>query len=137
MDQNADGGARMTTEDFKLRLQLETSLLVWVRTSLALMGFGFVVARFGLFLREIAAVNESRIPQHPRLGALNTFTGTALIVLGVVVLLLSVWGHRRTLVHLERGELPLSSRWSLAVVLSFVVAALGLLMAVYLTTVDL
>ena len=32
-----------------------TMLLAWVRTGLAMMGFGFVVARFGLFLRELAA----------------------------------------------------------------------------------
>ena len=42
----------MSSEEFKLRLQIETSLLVWLWTSLALIGFGFVLARFGLFLRE-------------------------------------------------------------------------------------
>ena len=31
----------------------ERTLLAWVRTAIALMGLGFVVARFGLFLRQI------------------------------------------------------------------------------------
>jgi putative membrane protein len=31
----------------------ERTFLAWIRTSLALIGFGFVVARFGLFLAEI------------------------------------------------------------------------------------
>ena len=35
-------------------LAAERTFLAWIRTGLALMGFGFVVARFGLFLREIA-----------------------------------------------------------------------------------
>lgn len=33
-------------------LASERTLLAWVRTGLALMGFGFVVARFGMFLGE-------------------------------------------------------------------------------------
>ena len=34
----------------------ERTLLAWIRTAIALMGLGFVVARFGLFLREISAI---------------------------------------------------------------------------------
>jgi putative membrane protein len=34
-------------------LAAERTLLAWIRTGLALMGFGFVVARFGLFLKEL------------------------------------------------------------------------------------
>src|ERR1051326_5094533 len=33
----------------------ERTLFAWIRTALALMALGFVVARFGLFLRSIAA----------------------------------------------------------------------------------
>ena len=39
-------------EDPRVRFAAERTLLAWLRTGLALMGFGFVVARFGLFLRE-------------------------------------------------------------------------------------
>ncbi len=41
-------------EDPRVRFAAEGTLLAWMRTGLALMGFGFVVARFGLFLREIS-----------------------------------------------------------------------------------
>ena len=37
-------------------LAAERTFLAWIRTGLALMGFGFVVARFGLFLQEIQVV---------------------------------------------------------------------------------
>ena len=40
----------------------ERTLLAWVRTGIALMGFGFVVARFGLFLRELVRVGEHAAP---------------------------------------------------------------------------
>ena len=39
-------------------LAAERTLLAWIRTGLALMGFGFVVARFGLFLQQLQAVAE-------------------------------------------------------------------------------
>jgi len=38
------------------RLANERTLLAWLRTSIALMGFGLVVARFGLFLRTMIAM---------------------------------------------------------------------------------
>jgi uncharacterized membrane protein YidH (DUF202 family) len=35
----------------RVYLAVERTLLAWIRTGLDMMGFGFVVARFGLFLR--------------------------------------------------------------------------------------
>lgn len=135
----SNGSGKMSAEEFKLRLQLETSLLVWVRTSLGLMGFGFVVARFGLFLREITKLGETSVHPHPhpRLAALNSFTGTVLIMMGVVVLVLAVFGHRRMVDRLEKGELGFSSRWSLGVFLAGLLAAMGGAIAVYLSAVEL
>jgi putative membrane protein len=71
----------VSNDEYRLILQLETGLLVWVRTSLSLMGFGFVIARFGLFLREIALANQLTVQPYPWLTRVNTFTGTSLIVL--------------------------------------------------------
>lgn len=133
----SNGNGKMSAEEFKLRLQLETSLLVWVRTSLGLMGFGFVVARFGLFLREITKLGETSVHPHPRLAALNSFTGTALIIMGVVVLVLAVLTHRRMVDRVERGDLDFPSRWSLGVFLAGLLAAMGGAIAVYLSTVEL
>src|SRR4051794_22365726 len=89
------GKGNVTAEEFKLRLQVETTLLVWVRTSLALMGFGFVVSRFGLFLRELAEVGSVRMRPHPQLTLANAVTGMGMILLGVVVLLIAIFNHQR------------------------------------------
>jgi uncharacterized membrane protein YidH (DUF202 family) len=35
------------TEDPRVRFAAERTILAWMRTGLALMGFGFVIARFG------------------------------------------------------------------------------------------
>ena len=76
------GGTKVSNEEYRMLLQLETSLLGWLRTSLSLMGFGFVIARFGLFLREIAQANQLIVHPYPFITQINTFTGTGLIVLG-------------------------------------------------------
>jgi putative membrane protein len=130
-------GDKNSGEIFRLRIQMETMLLGWIRTSLALMGFGFVLARFGLFLREVASVGEIRIRSHRWLALTNTFTGTILILLGVVVLLLSVYSHRRAVVRLERGDLGRSGQWSLGMTLCLILAAIGMGMAIYLTAVEI
>jgi hypothetical protein len=54
-----DHSNRPEPEDPRVRRAGERTLLTWVRTGLALMGFGFVVARFGLFLHEVAATAAS------------------------------------------------------------------------------
>jgi putative membrane protein len=127
---------KVNPEDFKLRLQLETTLLVWVRTSLALMAFGFVLCRFGLFLRELAEMSAVSIGQHQRLPQANGVTGTVMILLGVVVLLVAVIGHQRAVRRLARGDLTLPPRWSLAALLSLFLAAVGMCMAAYLAAVE-
>jgi putative membrane protein len=41
------------TNDPRVLFAAERTFLAWIRTGLALMGFGFVVARFGIFLQQI------------------------------------------------------------------------------------
>ena len=126
---------KVSDEEYKMALQLETSLLGWLRTSLALMGFGFVIAQFGLFLRELAQANNLAVHPHPILATMNPLIGTALIVMGMIVLLISVWNHHQTLERLHRGELALPGKWSLSVVICLIVAGMGMSLAIYLAVV--
>ena len=57
-------------------LAAERTLLAWIRTGLALMGFGFVVARFGLFLQQLQAIQH---PSSAQPYGLSLWFGTALI----------------------------------------------------------
>ena len=68
--------------DPRIYFAAERTLLAWVRTGLAMMGFGFVVARFGLFLRELA--EASAVTPHHRSG-LSLWAGTTLVILGVAL----------------------------------------------------
>ena len=118
------------SEDPRVRFAIERTLLAWVRTGLALMGFGFVVARFGLFLREIEAVRQAA-PLKASTG-LSLWIGTALILLGVLVNLLVSAEHLRLMRQVQSGP-PYGVRsWLLGIGVALVLALLGIAMAVYL-----
>jgi putative membrane protein len=115
--------------DPRIYFAAERTLLAWVRTGLAMMGFGFVVARFGLFLRELAAVRDHS-PQHS--SGLSLWVGTTLVILGVTVDMAAAVKHWYTVRRLERGH-PLRFRpWSLGMIVAFLLCLLGLLTATYL-----
>lgn len=117
--------------DPRVPLAAERTLLAWVRTGLAMMGFGFVVARFGLFLREMAAVETRSAPAHAHL---SLWGGTLLVALGVVVNVLAGIDHARFIARFNRGETARPRILSIGVVLSFVLAILGVALCVYLVT---
>ena len=114
--------------DSRLRLGLEQTLLAWVRTGLALMGFGFVLARFSLFLQEMSEAGHVTSRQiHASLAF-----GVILILLGVVVTLVAAGMHYPHLTHTRRGETDLPPTWRLGLALAVVLAVAGLAMTVLL-----
>ena len=116
-------------EDPRVRLAAERTLLAWIRTGLAMMGFGFVVARFGLFLRELAGVGGMYLIKHT---GWSLAMGTTLVLMGVAATLLAAVQHVRFLVRLSRGATYQPPRWSFGVVVAAVLSALGAAMAIYL-----
>jgi putative membrane protein len=87
--------------DLRDYLAAERTFLAWIRTGLALMGFAFVVARFGLFLQQFRLIDHA--PSVPSYGV-SLWFGTALIAVGVVVNLSSAWRHVRLVRQLDQGE---------------------------------
>ncbi len=116
-------------EDPRTRFAAERTLLAWIRTGLALMGFGFVVARFGLFLREMALVHPTT-PTHSY--HLSLWIGTALVILGIIVTLAGAAEHRRVIGRINRREDYVPPPWPLGQIVAVFLAVLGGAMVVYL-----
>ena len=109
-------------------LAAERTFLAWIRTGLALMGFGFVVARFGLFLREIAMTTHAF--RWESTGA-SLWIGTALLLLGVMVNVAASIHHVRLVGRLNHGD-KLGQPSSAAIAVALMLACFGLGLAAYL-----
>ncbi len=118
----------MSDNDPRVFFAAERTLLAWVRTGLGLVGMGFVVARFALFLRLLHPNAEH--PDHPWSGAV----GVALALLGSLATGVASLQHRRFCRTLTPNELPRSYRAEPALFLGFGVAVAGLVLAVIIVT---
>ncbi|MDQ2870904.1 MAG: DUF202 domain-containing protein [Acidobacteriota bacterium] len=81
----------------------ERTFLAWIRTSVAMMSLGFVVDRFGLFLRELGSRTGAA---HVRLSpAVSSFlVGDLLMGFGGALALLSAWRYHVVDRSIDRGE---------------------------------
>jgi putative membrane protein len=78
----------------RTRLSLERTMLSWIRTSIALLGFGFTIVKFFEYLNTIPGAKPAVLPESPR------YFGLALIAAAVAVLAIAVWQYRWSLGYL-------------------------------------
>jgi len=116
------------SEDPRIYFAAERTFLAWIRTGLGLMGVGFAVSRFGLFLREMRA-SETHAQVHSF--GLSLPSGVVLVVLGIVVNVAATMQHVRTVHRLQSGTW-VSGISRNAVILAVVLALIGVGMGAYL-----
>jgi putative membrane protein len=105
----------------------ERTLLAWNRTCLAIMAFGFMIERFGLFLR-ILNTNGQRLPADN----LSIWIGLSFILLGGVLSVLSAMQHNRILRELKPAEIPKCYWRSLALGTNLALTMMSLILSAYL-----
>ena len=85
----------------------ERAFLAWVRTGLAVIAFGFVVEKFNVFIRDpaVAASAGAAYPLERLSSGFGRYDGTALISLGVILIVVQSARFTRTRIRLDDGEL--------------------------------
>ncbi|MCC8426615.1 YidH family protein [Mucilaginibacter sp. UR6-11] len=106
----------------------ERTFLAWIRTSIALMGFGFVVVKFSLFVRQISlVVGTQNVPQQKGFSAI---IGMCLVAVGALTALIGYLRYRRIEKQLLNNAFYPQSR--LLLVLTAGVIGASLLLLYYL-----
>ena len=116
--------------DPRIYLAAERTFLAWIRTGLACMGFGFVVARFGLFMRELVLSNPT-VAHHSSTGV-SLPVGIALIGIGILVTIAAAVRHHRYIQAIERACFQQEFGVGFGVVVAVLLALFGLIMTLYL-----
>ncbi|KLU65458.1 hypothetical protein DEAC_c25950 [Desulfosporosinus acididurans] len=116
----------------RLHLANERTFLAWIRTSIAMMGFGFVVERFALFLKQMSYVlGKSNLdvalpPSH----GYSTMIGIFLVALGSLMSILAYLKYRNVDLQIATDTYQPSS--FLNILLSISVLAVGMFLIFYL-----
>ncbi len=113
-------------DDPRVLFAAERTLLAWNRTAIALITLGFVIERFGLFIKILHLSDIVGQRQ------LSFFIGLALIAFAALMSLFSVLQFRRFVKHLSDNEIPEGYMLWCGTTTNIVVAVLGVLLIVYL-----
>src|ERR687886_1234399 len=133
----------------------ERTFLAWLRTSIAIIGLGFVVARFSLFLREFGFVisqgsgnTSSSVDQgsHAAMTSIqdlltsgthspSSILGLSIVVLGIILIVYALLNYKRAHRIIERGG-EYISKHSIIYVASLGLIAFSIIVIAYLILVS-
>jgi putative membrane protein len=102
----------------------ERTFLAWIRTAIAVVSLGFVVARFSLWLRQMTEASHAPVPH---LRGISLPMGEVLMVFGACLSFLAAWRYH--VVNRQIEEDRVSADRGLIVLVTVVVALLAVAMA--------
>ncbi|MGB7946864.1 MAG: DUF202 domain-containing protein [Candidatus Binatia bacterium] len=87
----------------RTRMSIERTLMSWIRTAAALIGFGFTIFQFLDRFNKTPGIEPADHPMAP------WFLGLALIGIGIIALTIAVWEYRSLVRYLwERDFKPIA-----------------------------
>ena len=112
----------------------ERTFLAWVRTCIAIISLGFVVAKFGVWLEEIARqTGASGLPPAAHDHENSAFIGAGMIVAGALLVPLAAWRHYRVGRAIEEGRTA-ATHWLVVLVSVLVLLLTAVLVGDLLNT---
>jgi len=113
--------------DPRVYFAAERTLLAWLRTGLAVVGLGFLVARFGLFLKVLRSAEATEASSN-----ISTWIGVGFVLLGTLMMGSAGWQHIRFCRRLLPEQKPSMYLIWLSQVVSLTVSLLCAALAAYL-----
>lgn len=106
----------------------ERTFLAWVRTSVGIMAFGFVVVKFSLFVKQLAFVLKSDVtlPQH----GYSSIMGIFLVAFGALISLFSFVRYKR--VEQQLNNNAYRHNHLLTTLVAVFIILMGILLVIYL-----
>lgn len=118
------------TSDPRVFFASERTLLAWIRTGIAIVGLGFIISRFSLFLRVIALqLNQAPLPHGQ---GLSHYLGTLFVGIGALSMVVATIQHGRFIATLPEHDKPAQYSCLWALFLSGAIALASALLALYL-----
>ncbi len=125
-----------TPEDYKparspnrrVHLANERTFLAWIRTSIGIMAFGFVVERFALFMKQFSfLLGKSGETPHLHIGHIySSVFGIILIALGVIIAVLAFVRYKQFEQRIEESTFQLSYTLDIILLLSVMITGIFL-----------
>ncbi|MCX7125864.1 MAG: DUF202 domain-containing protein [Gammaproteobacteria bacterium] len=104
----------------------ERTFLAWIRTSISIIVFGFVVAKFGIVLREFLLTQSHSIKESDT----SMVIGIAFMVMGTIIALIAMIRYRITMRNIDAGQFKPANL--IAILLGLFTALFGGVLVVYL-----
>ncbi|HEY4900289.1 MAG TPA: DUF202 domain-containing protein [Terriglobales bacterium] len=103
----------------------ERTFVAWIRTSISVIVFGFVVAKFGITLRELLRVQDKTVQQ----SGLSLAIGTAFMFFGIFLAVAALTRYHNTRRRLEDDQFRPAGK--IITILGTVTALFGVILGVY------
>jgi putative membrane protein len=137
MAEETEGKISVRAQNRRVHMANERTFLAWIRTSIGIMAFGFVVEKFALFVRQMdrllgqgvvgKALSPSAMSANP---GYSSALGVVLIGLGALMGLLSFVRYKKVEKQIEEDTYQTSL--ILDILLTLSVVAIGIFMVIYL-----
>jgi putative membrane protein len=112
----------------RVHMANERTFLAWIRTSIGIMAFGFVVEKFSLFVRQVSYFLGKEITPPP--GGYSSFFGISLVALGAFMGALAFIRYKKVEKQIDDDTYQPSK--ILDVMLAISVLAIGIFLVIYL-----
>lgn len=116
----------------RVHMANERTFLAWIRTSIGIMAFGFVVEKFALFMKQISIIlgkstfENTMPPSH----GYSSITGIFLVGLGTLLVLLAFVRYKKVERQIDADTFKPSS--ILDIILAIAILSVGIFLVTYL-----